>query len=70
MYDGPFLPHTRRTWTTSTSDAWELDCDRFGSLLAGISTKFRNKGIEVGLLTLGLATFGFGAALLLAYPIN
>ena len=55
-----------------TGDNYVLTTVLFASVLffAGISTKFSNKGIKVGLLVLGLAAFGFGAALPLSYPVN
>lgn len=55
-----------------TGDNYVLTTVLFASVLffSGISTKFLNKGIKVGLLALGLTAFGFGAALLLSYPVN
>lgn len=35
----------------------------------GISTRFRNKGIKVGLLGLGLVAFTLGAAMLIGFPV-
>lgn len=55
-----------------TGDNYVLTTVLFASVLffAGISTKFHHKGIKLGLLLLGLAAFGFGAALLISFPMN
>ena len=55
-----------------TGDNYVLTTVLFASVLffAGISTKFRGRGIKIGLLVLGTAAFVGGAILLATFPVN
>jgi hypothetical protein len=55
-----------------TGDNYVLTTVLFASVLffAGISTKFRNRGIKVVLLGLGFAGFAVGASLLVSFPVK
>jgi hypothetical protein len=55
-----------------TGDNYVLTTVLFASVLffAGISTKFRNRGIRVALLVFGFAAFVIGASILVSFPLK